>query len=286
MDIEKCKISLLSFDLDGTLLNGSYEISGDTLQAIHHVIGQGVKVTISSGRIASMQQVFVSLLGFKGPYIASNGALIIDSSNNAVLHSQPVGPAVLKRLCDFSLDTNLHVCVQTMNSLYFSKDNPRISLLEHYRRVAAKHGFPEVPIEPLVKSCSNYLEYPTYKVLIYTPVATQHQQLTDYLDKVPELIYTFSEPNLFEISPRGIDKGKGIELVADYYGIPLSEVCTFGDYDNDIPIFHRVGTAIAMGNASANLKAVANYVTDTNKNNGIAKALAAMVDCFNYVSSQ
>lgn len=277
MEIGRRKVSLLAFDLDGTLLDSSFDISRETLQAIHDVMGKGIKVTISSGRIASMQQVFVSRLGFEGPYIASNGALVIDSRDKTVLHSQPINPVILKRLCDFSLDANLHISVQTMSTLYFSKDNPRISRLEHYHRVAAKHGYPEVPVELLKKGCSNYLEKPTYKVLIYTPEAAQHQQLTAYLDQSPGLIYTFSEPNLFEISPRGVDKGRGIEMVADYYGIPLSEVCAFGDYDNDIPIFQRVGTAIAMGNASDNLTAFADFVTDTNDNNGIGTAIAAMV---------
>lgn len=278
MQLGDRKISLLAFDLDGTLLNDSFDVSGETLQAIHNVMNMGVKATISSGRIPSMQQVFVSLLGFKGPYIASNGALVIDSYNDAVLHSQPINADVLKHLCDYCLDLQMHVAVHTMKALYFSRDNPRVARLEYYHRVAAKHDFPRIPLELLEKGCDNYLEVPAYKVLVFTPEETQYQLLANYLDEVPELIYTFSEANLFEISPRGVDKGKGIELVAAHYGIPLSEVCAFGDYDNDIPIFQRVGTAIAMGNASDNLKAVADFVTDTNSNNGIGKALSAIVD--------
>jgi len=102
----------------------------------------------------------------------------------------------------------------------------------------------------------------------------------DYLETEPELAYTFSEEDLFEVMLKGVDKGRGLEQVAQYYGIPLEEVCAFGDFDNDIPMFERAGTSVAMGNANANLKARATFVTATNDNDGVAKAIEVLKDCF------
>ncbi len=274
MEMEN-KISLLAFDLDGTLLDSTGDISRATLARIHKAMERGIRVTISSGRTPPMQQVFVSLLGFRGPYIACNGALILDSRDNSVLHSRPLENAELARLCEFSRQERFHICIQNRDALYYSKGNPRVSLLQQYNGVASKHGFPEVPIR-FIEDDPGILARPAYKVLIYTPEPKQHQRLAAYLNKCSGLAYTFSEPNLFEISPPGVTKGEGIELICRHYKIPLGEVCAFGDYDNDIPIFERVGTGIAMGNACAALKSVAALVTDTNDNDGIGKALAAM----------
>lgn len=278
--IDKRKISMLAFDLDGTLLNGSFEISDYTLSKIHQVMEKGIKVTISSARIPTMQQVFIGQLGFKGPYIASNGGLILNNADGSILHDQPIIGTTLNKLCKFAMDADLHLSLQTMTAIFFTRDNPRVARLEHYNRVAEKHGYPRAPMRFLERDYSNYDDSPTYKVLAYVPEDDKFQALIHFLDQEEDLVYTFSEPNLFDITPRGTDKGMGIEKVAGYYGIPLAEVCAFGDYDNDIPIFEKVGTGVAMGNASDNLKAKATFVTDYNYNDGIGKAIEAMKDCF------
>lgn len=267
------KISMFAFDLDGTLLNDSFDISEFTLGKIHRAMKKGVQVTISSARIPTMQHAFIGLLGFKGPYIASNGGLILNSADGSILNDQPIEDLVLKRLCHLAMETNMHLSLQTMENIYFTRDNPRIARLDHYNRVAKKYGYPQAPMKLLSKDYSNYNGSPTYKVLIYAPEEEKFQALTSFLDAEENLCYTFSESNLFDITPRGTDKGMGIEIVADYYGIPLEEVCAFGDYDNDIPIFEKVGTSVAMGNASDNLKAKAEYITDFNYNDGIGKAI-------------
>lgn len=264
---------MFAFDLDGTLLNDSFDISEFSLDKIHQAMKKGIKVTISSARIPTMQQAFIGLLGFRGPYIASNGGLILNSDDGSVLNDQPIEDSVLRRLCHLAMETSMHLSLQTMEDIYFTRDNPRVSRLDHYNRVAKKYGYSPAPMKYLTTDYSNYDGSPTYKVLIYAPEEEKFRALTSFLETEKELVYTFSESNLFDITPRGTDKGMGIEIVADYYGIPLEEVCAFGDYDNDIPIFEKVGTSVAMGNASENLKAKAEFITDFNYNDGIGKAI-------------
>ncbi len=264
---------MFAFDLDGTLLNDSFDISKFTLGKIHQAMDKGVKVTISSARIPTMQQVFIGLLGIRGPYIASNGGLILNSADKTVLNDQPIADPVLMRLCHLAIETKLHLSLQTMKNIYFTRDNPRIARLEHYNHVAQKYGYPRAPMQVLDSDYGNYDNSPTYKVLIHAPEEEKFQALASFLDSEEDLVYTFSEANLFDITRRGTNKGMGIEIVAGYYGIPLEEVCAFGDYDNDIPIFEKVGTTVAMGNSSKNLKAKAEFITDFNNNDGIGKAI-------------
>src|SRR5690554_1657458 len=276
----KKKISLLSFDLDGTLLDDAGEISELTLEQIHAAMDKGVKVTISSGRIPSMQRLYVSQLDFDGPYIASNGALILNSIDDSVIYSKPIEEDILAELCVFCRTEQMHLCLQTMKNMYYTQNNPRVSLLKQYDSVAEKHGFSKVPMQILDRDYSNFDNSPTYKALVYVPDKQKYSSLVNYLDNEPRLIYTFSDQNLFEISVRGVDKGQGIQIVANHYGIPLNEVCAFGDFDNDIPLFEQVGLSIAMGNGSNKLKNKAMYITDSNVNEGVAKAIANMASCF------
>lgn len=280
MHLTNSKISLLAFDLDGTLLNDSVEIGESTLRAINSVQEKGVKVAICSGRISLMQDVFISLLGIEGPNVACNGALIVNSVDNSVLYSHPLEGDVLDRLCAFFCQEELHVSLQTLTMLYYTKGNPKVFRLPYYDRVAAKHGLPGVPLQFLEQDYSNFDRSPAYKALIYVPEVDKRRRVIDYLETEPELAYTFSEEDLFEVMLKGVDKGRGLEQVAQYYGIPLEEVCAFGDFDNDIPMFERAGTSVAMGNANANLKARATFVTATNDNDGVAKAIEVLKDCF------
>ena len=65
----------------------------------------------------------------------------------------------------------------------------------------------------------------------------------------------------------------GLGILADYYKIDISETLAFGDGGNDIPMLRKAGTGIAMGSASDEVKAAADYVTDTVDNHGIRNAL-------------
>ena len=78
---------------------------------------------------------------------------------------------------------------------------------------------------------------------------------------------------IIEIFPSSSHKGRTIELLANYFNISKNEIMAFGDYYNDIEMLNEAGVSIAMGNAKKEVKEVAKYTTDTNDNNGIAKAI-------------
>jgi Cof subfamily protein (haloacid dehalogenase superfamily) len=259
------KISLLAFDLDGTLLNSSAEISEFTLFKIGRAMEKGVKVTVCSGRIPAMQQAYLSRLGVCGPYVACNGALVINNGDGSLLYRKTIAREPLERFCKFAAENQLHSCIQTDDTLYFSPDNPRMRLFEKYNRLAERRGCPKALMGELTVELSGRT-VSAYKAMVYAPQNRQFEQTVAFLGGEPELSHTVSETRLFDIVGRGADKGAGIKRVAGYYGIPLEEVCAFGDYDNDLPLFNVTGMSVAMGNAAAGLKTAATFVTDTNRN--------------------
>src|SRR3712207_9057504 len=77
----------------------------------------------------------------------------------------------------------------------------------------------------------------------------------------------------FEIMNKGVSKGRGVQELAEFYGLTKDEVICIGDGENDLSMIEYAGLGIAMGNAPNFIKEKANYITDTNDNDGVAKAI-------------
>lgn len=87
-----------------------------------------------------------------------------------------------------------------------------------------------------------------------------------------------SAENYFcEINKKGISKGKAVLDLAKHLGIDISEVICIGDSGNDIEMLKVAGLSIAMGNAENRVKSIADYITDTNNNSGVGKALKKFI---------
>ena len=80
----------------------------------------------------------------------------------------------------------------------------------------------------------------------------------------------FSDPHFLEITPKGITKAHSLIFLGQYLGIEPSEIMAFGDQENDIAMLKVSGLSIAMGNAQPQVKDIANEVTKTNEEAGVA----------------
>ena len=76
-----------------------------------------------------------------------------------------------------------------------------------------------------------------------------------------------------EVNSTGVSKGKAVEILASYLGVDREEILCIGDNENDIFMIQYAGVGVAMGNAVPSLKEVSDYITDTNYNDGVAKAI-------------
>lgn len=270
---KKRKISLLAFDLDGTLLNSSSLISEFTLSRIRAIVGKKVKITVCSGRIPAFQRLYLAQLNLNGPYVACNGALIPCHPNgDDDLFAKPIDDQQLERLHAFFMEKRVHACIQARDKIYFTPNNPRLKLVEKYNRLAQEKGLPGVAIGDLATLLAKK-GVVAYKAMVYVTEEEKLQEVKEFLAEEPGIAYTFSEKGLFDIMPAGVDKSFGVKRIADYYGIPYEEICAFGDYDNDLSLFQVAGTSVAMGNAVPELKMAATFVTDTNDEDGVGKAL-------------
>ena len=87
-----------------------------------------------------------------------------------------------------------------------------------------------------------------------------------------------SQTYYLDITPPGFDKGTFVTDMAGRLGIPLSDVATIGDMQNDLPMFAKSGVSFAMGNASDDVKKRATHVTASNEEDGWAKAMEVLLE--------
>ncbi|OOM54989.1 putative phosphatase YwpJ [Clostridium beijerinckii] len=90
---------------------------------------------------------------------------------------------------------------------------------------------------------------------------------------MPLISYILSEENTLDISSNNTSKGAAVKILSEHLNIPLSNVCVFGDYTNDISMFNVSGLSFAMGNSHPEVRQAATFVTDTNYNLGVSKAI-------------
>ena len=86
-----------------------------------------------------------------------------------------------------------------------------------------------------------------------------------------------SQKYLIEVLKKGVNKAYGLEKLAQRLNINRNEIAAIGDAANDIEMLQYAGLAIAMGNATEEVKTLSDRVTDTNENNGVIKAIERIV---------
>lgn len=101
-------------------------------------------------------------------------------------------------------------------------------------------------------------------------------QLTDELNGVGTL--TQAVPGLLEVLPYGSSKGDGVARLLKEVRMTTKHACAFGDGENDIEMFQLVKYSVAVSNAKPKLKQIATYITDSNENSGVAKALLKIAE--------
>ena len=97
------------------------------------------------------------------------------------------------------------------------------------------------------------------------------------LKLIKGIYVTSAGKNSIEIMKDGVNKCSGVKELAAMHGIDMKNVMTLGDYNNDMPMIRAAGLGVAMGNALDDVKACADYVTDTNDHDGVAKAIEKFV---------
>ncbi|MEJ9305272.1 Cof-type HAD-IIB family hydrolase [Priestia megaterium] len=243
---EKKEFKLIALDMDGTLLNNQQEISTENREAIAKAQEQGVHVVLSTGRSLLTCREYAQSLQLSSYLITVNGSEIWDESGELV-ERKLIDASSIEKMWNLTQEHKLNFWAVTTDKVWRDEFPEDIASQEWL-----KFGY-DIPDDALREE-----------------VLKQIAGISDFE------ISNSSLTNL-EINALGINKAKGIVTVCERLGISMDEVIAMGDSLNDMAMIEAAGCGIAMGNAQEAVKKAADWVTDTNVNNGVAKAISHWV---------
>lgn len=266
-------VRMVVTDLDGTLLSSAKTISVENLAAIRKLQERGVVVTFASGRMSQMLEAYVRQLSLDVPIIACDGAKIIDVAKGDTLYHNFLDAAEAEDLMDFACRNEMDYVAFTMEKVYFVLNSNRVQNFINYNTIAIQIGAEPMPLYWFDNDHAEIAQAGILKILIVEKSGRDIELATQHI-AASKLIYADSpEENVIDILPVGTSKGEAVSRLAAILNIDLNDVCVFGDYLNDISMMQAAKYSVAMANAVEDVKKAAMVLTESNDNNGFAKAI-------------
>lgn len=274
------KYKLVCVDMDGTLLNSRRFVSDATKNAIKRASDLGVDVTVTTGRIYANANYYSRLIGVKSPVIASNGA-IIRGKGNEVIYENVINIDIIKSiliLCKkFNMGINFHTC----DSILCAGKAMYIMMLGFFFKFTLKSK----PEKIKVRYIGNYNKFmeklknnnKIIKCEVIDLNSGKIAELRRKIEKIDGIEIASSSKNNIEITSKSVSKGNAIKVLANYYNIKREEIIAVGDSENDLSMIEYAGLGVAMGNGTEKAKKAADYITETNDNDGVAKAIEKFI---------
>lgn len=255
---------LIAADMDGTLLNDNNEITSTVRKAIKKARAAGVIFTLATGRAFQGIEKYVDVLDGDLPVVSCNGAIIITSRTNRIIYSENMPYKDTMTLLEDGLRVSEVVAIWAGGDMYASKIGGDYA--KFYQSISKMEIY---PISELPRS-----EVTKVVWIMDTDKVLEYQK--SYVPPAGVQTKSSGERYLEFFSDRA-GKDKGLKIVAESYGIDMSQVIAIGDNYNDIEMLKAAGLGVAMGNAPDEVKAAADAVTDTNNADGLAKAIERYV---------
>lgn len=261
----------LALDLDGTLTDSNKEITDKTRETLFSAMDRGVKVILASGRPLMGITTPARILEMErrgGLIMAFNGGVIVDCESGRRLRRVTVPPECIP---DIYAAAQAADCIP----LTYTDDKIVAEAVDEYVLKEKKCVNAEIMT---VDSLLDFVDYPTPKFLIVGP----HEKLT-VAEKMlkdscgDKLNIFYSESYFLEVCPKGVSKDIGLAAVCEHLGISAAELMACGDGMNDIPMLDFAGLSVAMANSCDAVLDMADYVTLSNDDDGVAAAVEKFI---------
>ena len=267
--------SIIALDLDGTLTNSEKNITPRTFDALMKAQREGVRLVLASGRptfgIAALANQ-LQLADYGGYVLSYNGGRIIDWREKTVIFSQVVDQKLVPILYDFAEKAQLPIVTYLPEAILASKNEG-----EYLAEEARINGMPVVVAQNFVEEAMQIAGGST-KFLIPGEPELLIQLESEMKAALSEQMEVFrSAPFFLELPPKGIDKAQSLQRLLTHLGLERESLMAFGDGFNDLSMIQFAGQGVAMANAVEEVKSIADFVTTSNEEDGIAHALEQLL---------
>lgn len=252
-------IKAIFFDIDGTLLSfKTHKVPQSTIDAIKQIKLKGIKVIIATGRLYTHIQN-LDEIEFDG-YITVNGSYCIDT-NQQVIGKRTIPKKELESLIAYEKNViPFAYAFMVHDGIFVNKVDDVVKNI---------YGMLEIDL-PIEKDLSKMVNDEVYQLNLFVDKEKDDKIMQEALLSCQSSRW---HPSFSDVNIKGTNKSVGIDKFLQYYNIDRSETMAFGDGGNDLEMLKHVGIGIAMGNANEELKAVADYITSSVDENGVANAL-------------
>ncbi len=281
---------LAAIDLDGTMLNQYGLVTQRTKEAIKNAQESGIEVVIASGRPTDSVKTIAQEINSNKYFISGNGAIIYDITNDEIIYENTLKKQKVLDIIKICEENSIYYNIYTEKEILAK--SLQCNVLYYYKENLNKDEKNKTQIN-IVENIYNYISNRDEKVVKIT-ICDNHQVIFNSImrklkeiseievlevshmsrkiikqgtEDVPiEYFYT-------EISAKNVDKWNAIEFLKEKMKIEKNEIIAIGDNMNDKIMIENAGLGIAMGESTPVIKEIADVVTDTNCNDGVAKAL-------------
>lgn len=274
----KRNIKMIGFDLDGTLLNSNKEISDYTRDVMREAVEQGVIILPATGRpLTGIPKPVMALPGIRYA-VTANGARVVDVQEDKVLHEALLPYEKGKELLEIFAKYDTYREVYYEGFGYATADMEE--RIEEY-----------MPIKPMIEYMrTTRRRVPDVEAMfhekkmavdklqaLFRDTETRDLAMKEVKEKVQGVAVTSALGNNIEANGEDAQKGIALLKLGEILGIKKDEIMAFGDGSNDMDMIRRVGFGVAMENGIDEIKEAADYITVTNDEHGVAKAIEKFV---------
>ncbi|SHE79262.1 Cof-type HAD-IIB family hydrolase [Alkalibacter saccharofermentans] len=264
------KYKMIAIDMDGTLLDNNQLISDENIEALHAAKNNGYKIVFATGRVLESAMAYSAAINLDNDYVCCMGAIMKYSN---VIKKHAMNKDLIIKYADLCQANGANYGIVTDDNIYYFNndqfyynyysDNKMIM----YKNILSKSTFSDIhEIENKLESSS------VLKMELYE---TGNDVLSKIWPKLDHDLMCIVRANYLciEIVSPYANKGSGLSLIANHYGLGCEEIIAIGDSDNDIPMFEVSGLSVSMENSPDDIKSITHYTTDSNDNAGVAKIL-------------
>ncbi|MBW6409204.1 sugar-phosphatase [Clostridium weizhouense] len=263
---------LIALDMDGTLLTSDKKISERNKKAIKKAEEKGVKVVLASGRPSEGLRHYLEELNLlkEEDYVLSfNGAVSQNAKTGEIMSSTVLNGSDLKYLNNIAKETgvNIHAFSEERGLI-----TPKIS----------KYTEVEADINKINITIADFDSIDDDENIVKVMMIDPEEVLEETIKKLPKEVYEKytvlrSTPYFLEFMNKEVDKGEGLKKLAESLGIKREEVIAMGDAGNDLSMVKYAGLGVAMDNGFPEVKEVAEFITKSNDEDGVAYAIEKFV---------
>lgn len=275
-------IKLLALDVDGTLYDDSGKISQASIDAMNQAREAGIEVVPTSGRDYDgipwdqLEKVDINYV------ITTNGSAVYEAKTKKCLYEKYLDSGKMIPIFEYLLKKEIYINVfvdgvnYTPVQVYSYIDNLDLPdyVIQHMKE--NRKGITDL-IEYLKngdakmqKATLNFQKQENCEFL-------NRKEVQEYLEKCPDIKVVDGGFDNLEFTKAGTNKAAGLKFLAGHLGMTMDEVMAVGDSENDIEMLREAGLGIAMGNASDEVKEVADEITLDNEHEGVAAAIGKYI---------